>query len=86
MIKNAKDWFEEELSGEPLTQESVIECIKMVQEEVGIKFGRWLLKYAREGYDSAGSLCWYYNNPNDENTLYTTQEIFEIFLENENKV
>ena len=34
MIKSAKDWFEEELSGEPLTQESVIECIRMVQEDV----------------------------------------------------
>ena len=33
-MRTAKDWFEEELSGEPLTQESVIECIKMVQEEV----------------------------------------------------
>lgn len=30
----AKEWFEEELSGEPLTQESVIEVIKMVQLEV----------------------------------------------------
>lgn len=55
-------------------------------EDLSIKFGRWLLKYAREGYDSAGNLCWYYDNPNDENTLYTTQEIFEIFLENENKI
>ena len=33
-MKTAKDWFEEELSGEPLTQESVIEVIKMIQEEV----------------------------------------------------
>jgi hypothetical protein len=33
-MRTAKDWFEEELSGEPLTQDSVIECIKMVQEEV----------------------------------------------------
>ena len=32
-MKTAKDWFEEELSGEPLTQESVIEVIKMMQEE-----------------------------------------------------
>ena len=32
-MKTAKDWFEEELSGEPLTQESVIEVIKMIQEE-----------------------------------------------------
>ena len=29
----AKEWFEEELSEEPLTQESVIEVIKMVQKE-----------------------------------------------------
>lgn len=34
MIRKAEDWFEEELSGEPLTQDSVTECIKMVQEEV----------------------------------------------------
>ena len=33
MIKTAKEWFEEELSGEPLTQESVIEVIQMVQLE-----------------------------------------------------
>lgn len=33
-MKTAKDWFEEELSGEPLTEESVIEVIKMVQKEV----------------------------------------------------
>ena len=29
----AKEWFEEELSGEPLTQESVIEVLGMVQKE-----------------------------------------------------
>lgn len=34
MVKTAKEWFEEELSGEPLTQESVIEVIKMIQQEV----------------------------------------------------
>lgn len=33
-MKTPKEWFEEELSGEPLTEESVIEVIKMVQEEV----------------------------------------------------
>ena len=33
-MKTPKEWFEEELSGEPLTQESVIEVIKMVQLEV----------------------------------------------------
>lgn len=33
-MRSAKDWFEDELSGEPLTQESVIEVIKMIQEEV----------------------------------------------------
>jgi len=33
-MKKAKDWFEEELSGEPLTQENVTECIKMVQGEM----------------------------------------------------
>ena len=32
-MKTPKEWFEEELSGEPLTQESVIEVIKMVQKE-----------------------------------------------------
>ena len=34
MIKTAKEWFEEELSGEPLTQESVIEAIEMVQLDI----------------------------------------------------
>ena len=33
-MKTAKEWFKEELSGEPLTQESVIEVIKMAQLEV----------------------------------------------------
>ena len=33
MIKTAKEWFEEELSGEPLTQESVIEVLEMVQKD-----------------------------------------------------
>ena len=32
-MKTAKNWFEEELSGEPLTQESVIEVLEMVQKE-----------------------------------------------------
>ena len=32
-MKTAKEWFEEELSGEPLTQESVIEVLEMVQKE-----------------------------------------------------
>lgn len=32
-MKTPKEWFEEELSGEPLTQESVIEVLKMVQED-----------------------------------------------------
>ena len=30
-MKTPKEWFEEELSGEPLTQESVIEVLEMVQ-------------------------------------------------------
>ena len=33
-MKTAKEWFKEELSGEPLTQENVIEVIKMAQLEV----------------------------------------------------
>lgn len=32
-MKKAKDWFEEELSGEPLTQESIIEVLEMIQIE-----------------------------------------------------
>ena len=32
-MKTAKEWFEEELSGEPLTQESVIEVLEMIQKE-----------------------------------------------------
>jgi len=34
MIRSAKQIFEEELSGEPLTQESVIEAIWMAQKEI----------------------------------------------------
>lgn len=41
MIRSAKDIFEEELSGEPLTQESVIEAIKIAQKE--------LLEYIDQG-------------------------------------
>ena len=32
-MKTPKEWFEEELSGEPLTQESVIEIIRIAQLE-----------------------------------------------------
>ena len=32
-MRTAKEWFEEELSGEPLTQESVIEVLEMLQKE-----------------------------------------------------
>ena len=32
-MKTPKEWFEEELSGEPLTQESVIEVLERVQKE-----------------------------------------------------
>ena len=32
-MKTPKEWFEEELSGEPLTQESVIEVLEMVQKD-----------------------------------------------------
>ena len=32
-MRSAKDWFEEELSGEPLTQEGVIEVLEMIQKE-----------------------------------------------------
>lgn len=32
-MKTAKEWFEEELSGEPLTQESIIEVLERVQKE-----------------------------------------------------
>ena len=31
-MKTTKDWFEKELSGEPLTQESVIEVLGRVQK------------------------------------------------------
>ena len=32
-MRTPKEWFEEELSGEPLTQESVIEVLEMVQKD-----------------------------------------------------
>ena len=32
-MRTPKEWFEEELSGEPLTQESVIEVLEMIQKE-----------------------------------------------------
>ena len=32
-MKTPKEWFEEELSGEPLTQESIIEVLEIVQKE-----------------------------------------------------
>ena len=32
-MRTPKEWFEEELSGEPLTQESVIEVLEMVKKE-----------------------------------------------------
>jgi len=32
-MKTPKEWFEEELSGEPLTQEGVIEVLEMIQKE-----------------------------------------------------
>jgi len=32
-MKTPKEWFEEELSGEPLTQESIIEVLERVQKE-----------------------------------------------------
>ena len=36
-MRTAEEWFEEELSGEPLTQASVIECIGLVQAEAIIE-------------------------------------------------
>jgi|LakMenEpi03Aug12_release.lakeMendotaPanAssembly.Ray.scaffolds.fasta_scaffold3883701_1 hypothetical protein len=38
-----------------------------------IKFGRWLLKYAKEGWDE-GLLCWQY-----EGKFYNTDELYEEF-------
>ena len=38
-----------------------------------IKFGRWLLKYAKEGWDK-GLLCWQYKGK-----FYNTDEIYEEF-------
>lgn len=34
MIKTAKEWFEEELSGEPLCQDTIIETIGLVQLDI----------------------------------------------------
>ena len=38
-----------------------------------IKFGRWLLKYAKEGWNE-GLLCWRYNNK-----YFNTDELYEVF-------
>lgn len=38
-----------------------------------VKFGRWLLKYAKEAWDE-GLLCWQY-----EGKLYNTDELYEEF-------
>ena len=38
-----------------------------------IKFGTWLLKYAKEGWDE-GLLCWQY-----EGKFYDTDELYEVF-------
>jgi hypothetical protein len=32
-MRTAEEWFEEELSGEPLTQEAVIDCIRAAQKD-----------------------------------------------------
>ena len=52
-MKTAKDWFEEELSGEPLTQESVIEVLEMVQKETwneALDMAAENVSYTKESY------------------------------------
>ena len=45
----------------------------MITDEC-IKFGRWLLKNASEGYVNH-MLCWKYNNE-----FYNTDELYEIYI------
>jgi len=53
-------------------------------EGISIRFGRWILKNVEAGYDKSGGLCWVHTNEHLQQAFYTTQEVFKIFLENDN--
>ena len=63
-MKTAKDWFEEELSGEPLTEESVIEVLEMIQKET------W-----NEALDKAAESARLGNTENGVNGVYNVLEV-----------
>ena len=41
----AKEYFTEELSGEPLTQESVIEGLENYSQQIAIEYSTWLFQW-----------------------------------------
>jgi len=80
-MKTAKEWFEEELSGEPLTQESIIEVIKMVQidtvEEI-VGFAEYIGKKELTFYKDS----WF---DKDNHSLdCDTKELFKNFIREKN--
>jgi len=67
----AKEYFIKELSGEPLTQESVIEGLENYSEQVSCEFGLWLVGQVVQQFITA--------EPGKHLTT-TIQELFQEFL------
>lgn len=56
--------------------EKFMESIKWItRKSFAVRFGRWLLKYAKPVFNER-YLCWSY-----ENKFYDTDELYEVFIE-----
>lgn len=49
----AKEYFIEELSGEPLTQDSVIEGLEEYSQQIAVEFCRWIVANPEMKYFSS---------------------------------
>ena len=81
-MRTAKQIFKEELLGEPLTQESVIEAIKIAQKEM-FKFAEWIgIKeyeyYPGDSNHKYGTPSWF--DSSNHSLDCSTEELFEKYL------
>jgi|DEB19_MinimDraft_3_1074340.scaffolds.fasta_scaffold101120_2 hypothetical protein len=73
----AKEYFIEELSGEPLTQESVIEGLENYSQQIAIEYSTWLFEWCE--YNKYRKLI-YGVKPYGSGDFISDKDMFQKFL------
>lgn len=74
----AKEYFIEEISGEPLTQDSVVEGLQEYAELIAIEFAEFVATYSYKNRNYLGEMLHAKSKYDDTDT---TKGLFDLFLQ-----